>query len=276
MAIHRFFSKDQTPLVAEDFPAAADAPPAGLVVVVHGYCEHRGRYRDTAAFLTAFGYHVLAGDLRGHGESGGARAHVLAFSEYLDDVDALLAQARRLYPGERPVLLGHSMGGLVSLLYSIDRGAGLRALALSSPFLGLKVHVPAWKQLLGRVASRVRPGLTLPNEVDAGDLSHDPKVGAAYRRDPLVSRVATARWFTEALSAHRQALERAAELRLPLCLLHGGDDRIADPAASREVFDRVAHGDKSFTLYPGLYHEIFNEVERERVLTDLVAWLKAH
>ena len=271
MVTHRFFSSDRTQLCADVYE-----PPegkAGFLCIIPGYCDHRGRYRDTAADLARAGYRVAVVDLRGHGESGGQRAHALSFDDYLEDVDAALASCAG---GETPILVGHSMGGLVALRYALERPGAVRALALSSPFLGIKVRVPAWKTVLGRVASRVYPGLSIPNEIDPMLLSHDGAVGRAYAADPLVPKVATARWYTEATTAHAVVRARAPEVRLPVLLLHGGDDRIADPAASQAVFDRLGSSDKVLTMYPGLYHEIFNETDRGRVIQDLVTWLKMH
>jgi lysophospholipase len=282
MVTHRFSSADHTPLCADFYepdPVAGQGQPRGTIVVVHGYCEHRGRYQRTAQDLARQGYRVIVGDLRGHGEAGGQRAHVDRFEEYLDDTVALLAQAaRHAQGGPPPFLLGHSMGGLVALRYVQERAreGDLQGLILSSPLLGIKVQVPAWKRLLGQAASLTLPGLSLPNDLDPALLSHDPEIGRAYATDPLVSHVATARWFTEAQLAQLQALRRAPGVRLPVLLLQAGDDRIVDQAASQALFERLGGKDKVFTLYPGLFHEIFNEVERDRVLADVVSWLHAH
>lgn len=282
MVTHRFSSADHTPLCADFYEPEAGDSPEGTIVLIHGYCEHRGRYQRTAQDLAQKGYRVVVGDLRGHGEAGGQRAHVTRFSEYLDDTAAILAQAARharpVGEGMPPFLLGHSMGGLIALRYLQERAreGDLRGLILSSPFLGIKVQVPAWKRLLGQAASRAVPGLSLPNDLDPALLSHDPEIGRAYATDPLVSHIATARWFTEAQLAQAQALRRAPGVRLPVLLLQAGDDRIVDQAASQALFDRLGGKDKVFTLYPGLFHEIFNEVERDRVLADVVSWLHAH
>ena len=212
-------SADGTPLRVDLYPlTAASGPPAvegagpgdvpqarGTIVVVHGYCEHRGRYRHVAAHLNRHGYHVLVGDLRGHGESGGPRAFVRRFADYLADVQAFLAAAAELsrgsVPARKPILLGHSMGGLVGLQFALNHPEALHALALSSPFLGLKIVVPGWKRTLGLVASVLSPTLRLPSGLSAAELSHDPEVGRLYDADPLVTHEATARWFTETTAA---------------------------------------------------------------------------
>lgn len=283
---------DGTPLRADYY---VDKPRAsrGVVVVVHGYCEHRGRYRHVAEHLVEQGYAVMVGDLRGHGESAGERGFVRRFSEYLDDVTAFLGEAQTLFFGpevtsgaqplptadvdtpQRPILLGHSMGGLVALEYVLAHPTSVRALALSAPFLGIKDSVPAWKRGLGLVASLVRPTLKLPNGLDSRHVSHDPDICQSYATDPLVTHDATARWFTETVSAQSDVKARANRIRTPSLFLHAGDDRIVDTAASQEVFSRLGASDKTLNVYPGLFHEIFNErpADRTRVLADLTNWL---
>lgn len=264
------------------------APPRrGTVIVLHGYCEHRGRYRHVAEHLNRHGYQVLVGDLRGHGESGGERGFVRRFTDYLDDVRAFLAcaAAELNVPGggagppapgtaaTKPILLGHSMGGLVGLEFALAYPEVLKALALSAPFLGLKLAVPSWKRGLGLFASVVKPTLRLPSGIQSADLSHDPAVGRSYDADPLVTHEATARWFTEITAAHADVHARAGRIRVPTLMQVAGDDRLVDSAVSQVVFDRLGATDKNLTVYPGLFHEIFNELDQQRVLSDLTNWL---
>lgn len=299
---HSLTSPDGTRLRA-DFYTALAAPagagrsdgsePAGgvqdhgVVVVVHGYCEHRKRYRHVAEALVAAGYQVLTCDLRGHGESEGVRGYVERFSYYLDDLRAFTAEAKKAArqartaagladePERKPILLGHSMGALVALQLVLSDPELFRAMALSSPFLGIKVKVPAWKSLLGRAASALRPTLTLPNGLPASDISHDPEIVRIYETDPLITHNATARWFTEVVAAHADTLARASRIKLPTLMQLAGDDRIVDSQAAQAVYERLGSADKNLTSYPGLFHEIFNEREpdRQRVLSDLKSWL---
>ena len=263
-------------------PTAAAPTPRGTVVVLHGYCEHRGRYRHVAAHLNRHGYNVLVGDLRGHGESGGPRGFVNRFSDYLADTQAFLTEAAAQFKpsggpaAAKPILLGHSMGGLVGLQFALNHPEALRALALSSPFLGLKIIVPGWKRTLGLVASVISPKLRLPSGLGSADLSHDPEVGRRYDADPLVTHDATARWFTETTAAQDDLRARAGRVRVPTLMQVAGDDRIVDAEVSQVMFDRLGASDKNLTVYPGLFHEIFNEVDRERVLADLTNWLVEH
>lgn len=281
-------SRDGTSLAGRKWRAGA---PRAVVALVHGYADHSGRYAHVAEFLGEAGVSVVAVDLRGHGASAGKRGHVASFDEYLDDVDALLAEAGReaargagggieggAGASAAPVpvfLVGHSMGGLVSLLYAMRRGGDFRGLAVSSPFLGVGIPVPPVKAALGRVMSAAWPSLAMGSGINPRNLSHDPEVARAYADDPLVFKTATARWFTEALAAIDEVRRRAGELRKPCLILQAGEDRLCDPKASGPVFEAMGADDKTFIDYPGLYHEIFNETERERPLGDLRGWIEA-
>jgi lysophospholipase len=233
------------------------------VLIIHGYGEHLRRYDELAARLVDGGFAVVAVDVRGHGKSDGQRGHVVRFDEYLIDVAAGFEMLASLHPGGgKRVLLGHSNGGLVALRYALS-SAGTRpdALVLSGPLLKLAVQVPGWKSTLGRGLSRIAPATSLANDVDSTLLSHDASVGKAYEDDPLVHRVATARYFTEMTTAAADALERGKKLNIPMLLLQGGADKIVDPDGSRQLH-RTAPRDHRYIEYEGFYHEIFNETDQ--------------
>lgn len=250
--------------------------PKGLVAVVHGFAEHAGRYQHLAADLCRAGWSVAAFDCRGHGQSGGRRAHVDRFDAYLEDLHAFLDEVARQGFDARPVLLGHSQGGLIGSRFAELYPERIRGVVLSSPFLGMAVKVPAVKALAGKALSGILPTLSLKSGVDPAWLSHDHEVVAQYAADPLVSNIATARWFTEILSAQQAALEDAARLHLPLLVLQAGDDRLADVNATRTFYEAAGSQDKSYEQYEGYYHEVFNEVGRERPVADVCKWLDAH
>ncbi|MEM7305556.1 MAG: lysophospholipase [Planctomycetota bacterium] len=248
--------------------------PRGAVLVVHGFGEHSGRYRHVQERLAADGWASLAFDLRGHGASPGRRTYIARFEEYLDDVDEGLAALRERWPELPLVLLGHSLGGLIAARWIQERGAGgVDALVLSAPAFSFAVPLPWHQRLLAQVASRVSPTLRRESRVNILLLSHDPRNALAIMQDRLCEPTATARWFTESQRAQRQALAAAGEVGLPLCLLVAGDDTIVGPDAARAFFAAAGSADKQLFDYPELYHELFNETERERVFGDLVGWL---
>lgn len=246
----------------------------GCLAVVHGFGEHSGRYDSLAADLNRAGWSVATVDYRGHGQSGGRRAHVDRFDEYLNDVTDFLDEMARDGLPDLPVLLGHSQGGLIAARFAELSGERVAALILSSPFLGLAMKVPAPKIWLGRIASRYLPTVSMPTGLDPAWLSHDPSIVEAYAADPLVSHHATARWFTEVTRAQDETCTDAGRLKLPLLVMQAGQDRIVSAEVSQDFFGAVGSANKHFEMYPEMFHEIFNEVDRGRVISDLTGWLE--
>ncbi len=248
----------------------------GLVAVVHGFAEHSGRYGHVVDFLCAAGWSVAIFDCRGHGQSGGRRAHIDHFQEYLDDVRSFLDEVKRAgFPGT-PILLGHSQGGLIAARFAQMLPDSVSGLVLSSPFMGLAMKVPAVKALAGKAVSKIFPTLAMKTGLDPACLSHDRDVVENYAADPLVSNIATARWFTEIQQAQEIALHQAGGIHCPLLMLLAGDDRVTSAPASRNLFAGISSEDKTLKEYPEYYHEVMNEVGRDKVLADLRSWLESH
>ena len=250
-----------------------EGEPKAALAVVHGYGEHSGRYLNLVNYFAPRGYALYAYDLRGHGQSAGQRGHIHRFNEYLSDTDTFLKLVREREPNRQVFLLGHSLGGLIVSAYAEEHPGELPGLIMSSAFLQFKIKVPGWKAAVARVMSALNPTMTMPNDLPASWLSHDPAIVAAYDTDPLNHHVATARWFTEILAAQTRTLDRASELQIPVLALYAGDDLIGDPAGSALFFERAQLADKTQHRYDGYYHETFNEVEKEIVFRDLEAWL---
>lgn len=248
-----------------------------VVVISHGLAEHGGRYEHVAARLVDAGYAVYAIDHRGHGQSGGAgRANIDRFDFVVSDLGSFIGRAQREHPGAITILLGHSMGGLIALATALRNPKVLRALVLSGPALAAgEVASPA-KMLVARVLSAVSPNtgaLTLP----ASAVSRDPAVVSAYEQDPLVFRGSIpARTLVELLQAMAAIDARVHELRLPVLVQHGTADQLVPLAGVHPIYQRLGDAkSRTLRLYEGLYHEVYNEPERERVIGDLLSWLEA-
>jgi alpha-beta hydrolase superfamily lysophospholipase len=269
-----FQSRDGTQLHERAWPAQGQS--RAVVVIVHGYGEHIGRYDATARALGEAGFTVRGFDLRGHGQSGGIRGFCRRFSEYLEDVDAEIVRAR----GETlPLfLLGHSFGGLIAAHWALAHPSELTGLVLTSPFFGLALPVPAAKVLAGKVFSKIYPSMALPTGLKGSDVTRDPELQALYESDPLNNKNATARWFTEAAAAQVELERRAGEITLPVLLIAGGADGVASPKQAKVVFDRLGARDKTLQLLDGQRHEVLNELlpDRTRTVGEIAEWLRAH
>lgn len=252
--------------------------PVATALLIHGFGDHCHRYDRFAHFLNELGFTTLRFDYRGHGRSDGKRGHILSFSEYLDDVSAILSVMDKEISNDLPrVLFAHSNGSLIAAhaLAKLPELSEWRAAVLSSPFFGLKVKVPAWKRILGKRLSSLMPSLQLPTDLDPQTMSHAEEVVSAYGTDPLVGKVASARWFTETLRAQSELPEVLSQIEIPILLQLAGADQVADSAHAESLFSSISSPEKQLRVYEGLFHEIwFEEQElRQPVFSDLIQFL---
>ena len=253
------------------------SPPCAVMVIAHGVGEHSGRYSGLAAALADAGVTTYAYDQRGHGRSGGARAHVGRWSDYSDDLQGMIGRARTLEPGIPTFVFGHSMGSMIALSLLIRRtggssppvggwvvsGVGLRPSGIAKPPLVVIARV------LSRVAPRVRIDLGIRGE----DLTHEADIALAYREDPLIQRRATVRWGAEALAAISAIKERIGCVRgVSLLILHGGADPLLHPDGARWLAANVA-GDVELHVYPEALHEPHNEPRFAHAADDIAEWI---
>jgi len=252
---------------------APERTPVGIVIIAHGFAEHSGRYQHVAARLVAEGLAVRAADHRGHGRSEGKRTSIVRFDDYVDDLTAVIAAARDQWRALPLILLGHSMGGLVALSLAVRPNPPIDALVVSAP-LACPPQSSRFTITMGRVLSRVAPNVGVLR-APLNRISRDPSVVDAYNNDPLVFRTPIrARLGAEMLAAMDRVEAGLPSLRVPLLVMQGTADGIVDPGCGPHVYDRAGSSDKTLKMYDGLWHEIFNEPEREHVLDDLVAWLR--
>ncbi len=267
--IDRVTARDGTSLLARRWPSALGAA-WGSIVLVHGLAEHSGRWEHVGEHLAGAGLDVEALDLRGFGGSGGPRAWLDRWSQFHDDLEERVAAARAR--SAAPVAMyGHSMGGLVALGYVLDGRARPDALILSAP--GLDSGIPAWKRAVAGILGRVAPRMHIANGLDGDSLSHDPEIGAAYVRDPLNVHRSTARFGLLGFAEQRRVSAALDRLTLPTLVIHGGEDRVVPTACSEVLGARPL---VTRRVYPGLRHEVHNEVDGPAILDEVVAWLRDH
>ena len=251
-----------------------EGSPRDHVVLAHGYAEHSGRYNTVARFLTARGFAVHALDHHGHGKSEGARAVIERFAQADVDIDTLVDQVRADSGLSTIKLIGHSMGGSLALNYALNHQEKLSGLVLSGPAIGGKMaRITRWLLALISTFAPQRGTIAL----DANAVSRDAAVVADYIADPLVSRgKVPARTAHEMFKAIHSYPARVGSLTIPCLLMHGEADALVSAKLAAPLFDGIASPDKTVRIWPGLFHEIFNEPEREQVLGMTADWLEAH
>jgi alpha-beta hydrolase superfamily lysophospholipase len=251
-----------------------EAAPRAVIVVSHGLGEHGGRYETLARELVQRDHAVYAVDHRGHGRSSGPRANIERFAHLVADFCAFTERCAGEHPATPVFMLGHSMGGAVAFASALRQQHRLQGLVLSAPALATGQAVPRWQEMFVRLLSLVAPdtgALALPPDA----VSRDPSVVARYAADPLVHHKAIpARTLVELLRAMQGFPASAPGLRLPTLVLHGTADKLVPLAATQPVYRAFGTRDCVVQLYEGLYHEVFNEPERERVTADLLRWLE--
>ena len=243
-----------------------------VVLLVHGAGEHSDRYIEVAERFCAAGYAVAALDHIGHGRSDGQYGHMDSFDHHLETLELFRQQVAERFPDLPMMLIGHSMGGLISTCYLLRHQQRFVACALSGPAIKSDLE-PGFLQLATiRLLSWLVPRLGVL-QLDAEGVSRDPAVVKAYIEDPLVNHgKMSAGFVSELFKAMNEVQERAAEITLPLLVMHGEKDSMASPAGARFLYEAVSSADKQLKLYPELYHEILNEPERDQVIGDLLAW----
>jgi alpha-beta hydrolase superfamily lysophospholipase len=254
--------------------AGGDEPMA-LLLFVHGLAEHSGRYQHVMKYFAEKGFDCWALDYRGHGQSPGLRVHVDRFDEFLTDLAAVHELVRKAKPQLPLYLVGHSQGGLIVLRYALANPDGLAGIVVSSPFLGLHPDAapPAVLKLVANITSTFAPKLMFSKVAEPSFLSRDPQVAEAYIADPLVSDTVSARWFISIIRAHADTQASAAQLTVPALVMQSGEDRLADPEATRRWAHNAPEELVEYVEWDGFYHEMFNELEKELVFARVEQWL---
>lgn len=261
-------------LAIYDWPAP-DTTPRGRVLLVHGLGEHMGRYAHVAEQLRSWGFAVRGYDHYGHGLSAGPRGDMRNERSLLADLSCVMDVTRKLTLAQNKpfILLGHSLGGLVTAKAVAEQLRPVDGLVLSSPALATTT---SWVQkLLLSLLPRLAPHLCVDNGLKASFVARDPQVVTDYQNDPLVHRQISAGLAEWIVSQAPRVLAQAAAWQVPTLLMYAGADKLVDPQGS-ERFARSAPGCVESRYFKPMYHEIFNDPDKHLVFERLKDWLDEH
>jgi alpha-beta hydrolase superfamily lysophospholipase len=245
-----------------------------VVIIVHGFSDHCGRYEALVAALLRHHMAVYGYDLRGHGRSSGQRGHIDHFEDYRLDTQIFVEYVLNRHPELPLFLFGHSMGGLISLDQALHYPQKLSGVIASAPLLGTPAVSPV-KLWSARLLSRFWPSLSMDAGLNESAISRDEEAVRAYREDPLVHGRGSVRLATELEDAMAETQANAQFLQLPLLIYAGSDDKITSPEYSKRFYNKVQFEEKNIILYEGGYHESHNDIHNERVGIEVAQWIEA-
>jgi alpha-beta hydrolase superfamily lysophospholipase len=245
--------------------------PRGAIASVHGLGDHTELYDVVFDYFVRRGWVVHGFDLRGNGRSPGRRGHVDSWALYREDLRRFLEHVR-LSHHDKLVLLGTSLGGAIVLEYALHHPEHLAGVAAAAPALG-RPNVPGWMLLLGRALSRIWPTFSLETGLDLSGISRDAAALERITGDRLFHRLASARLSTELTAAGERVRAEARHFRVPVLLLHGSADRLVPPDATRMLAALADPRMVEYREYPGAYHALFADIDRQIVLSDLERWI---
>ncbi|MHB8138778.1 MAG: alpha/beta hydrolase [Smithellaceae bacterium] len=254
-----------------------DGTPKAVVHIIHGYAEHIDRYTNVINELLPAGYAVFGNDHRGHGKSKGKRGHVTSFQEYIDDEKQFRREVIDAnFPGIPCFVLGHSMGSLIAMNYIEQNADGTKGLVLSGTGSQPGTDIPKILLTLTKILSKILPAVHVKSPLPPEFISRDADVVKAYIDDPLVYNVITPRLAHEMNRYVVIGAQNTVKIKIPVLIQLGSKDTAF--SGQKELFEMVGAKDKTFKLYEGLKHEVYNElpVDRVKVLADLRTWLDAH
>lgn len=250
----------------------------GTLVLTHGIAEHSEAYNEFALDFAPRGWDIYAMDLRGHGRSEGRRGYIDDFHRYSRDLDKFVRHLRSgpLKNSKIPlVMMGHSMGALITLRYMVDQGDSVpaSALVLSSPALGISMPIPAVKEMAASLLLKFLPQVTLPNDIRYDHLTHIEERWKRYPVDPLRHDKISPAMYFGMLEGFEKVNVGADRIKVPTLIQAAGDERIVSRPATEEYFPKIGSEKKKLIIYENSYHEIFNDIERDRAMDDLDAFL---
>jgi len=239
------------------------------IVISHGWSEHAGRYNALAEWFASCGYEVHALDHRGHGKSEGKRGHVGRWLDYARDLE----QLRLSLEQTTQYLLGHSMGGMISVLHLLEYPNRFAAVALSGPAADVSIPVSKFKAFMGKTMSTILPQLSLVNDIDPYTVCSDTRVVEDYVNDPFNHGKVSARWFSEYLKTIDRVKREAGEIKTPTAVWHGAGDTLVAPWVSENLFSNLKMEFRQYKLVDDVFHEILLESNWLDTANEIKTWI---
>ncbi|MFW9807393.1 MAG: alpha/beta hydrolase [Candidatus Thorarchaeota archaeon] len=253
-----------------------DSDPKAIVLGLHGLGSHSGRLAYLGERFTKEGYAFYAPDMRGFGTFPGRKGHVEHFDEYTEDMESLVAYMKLLHQDKKLFLFGHSLGAVFIIHYVVKHPGEADGIIIPAPAVSERLKVSSATRAMASFLSKLNVKMYFSNGLDYELISRNPEIVKDNREDPLRFDKATPRYAIEGLNASKEAFTFANKIVDPVLLQQSGDDMILDPDRNKEFFDNIASMDKTWKLYPGLYHEPYHEEGGEEVFADMFNWLENH
>lgn len=254
--------------------------PKAVLLFILGLNDHLGRYKDVTHYFAHRGFTVYIYDHRGHGKSGGSPSYVDRFEDFVEDLKKVLAFVQDKEKGQKLFLVGHSMGGQTVLNYGLGHpsrnGHAVQGIVALSPNLEVALKLSFLKYHGGKLLSKIAPHFEVNSEIPPSAVSRDPEVVRAYATDPLVPTKLAIRLGAEVVMNQEWLREQGRGWDFPVLMMHGEADQICTCTATKNFFEKLPIKDKTLKIYPGAYHELWNDYGKEEVLKDLGDWLETH
>ncbi|HRD66983.1 MAG TPA: bifunctional alpha/beta hydrolase/class I SAM-dependent methyltransferase [Candidatus Competibacter sp.] len=263
---HSFRSWDGTELFYRAW--LPEQSTARAVILFHRGHEHSGRWQDVVNKLDLPDFALFAWDARGHGHSSGERGYAENLGVLVQDADAFVGHVSRQYgiPVENIVVFAHSVGSVLAAAWVHDYAPKIRALVLGSPALQVQLYVPFAIPGL-RLLLKFKRKAFVNSYVKAKLLTHDPAKIASYNADPLITRRIAVNLLVDLFDAGKKLAEDAAAITVPTLVLTSGADWVVDRDIQREFFERLGSPIKEMHVYPGFFHDTFNEKDNHLPLS---------
>ncbi|WP_251519736.1 MULTISPECIES: alpha/beta fold hydrolase [Staphylococcus] len=245
----------------------------GVVVIAHNMLEHTGRYAYVITMLRRNGYHVIMGDLPGQGQTPRSdKGLIRDFDEYHEHFLEWIKIANEY---KIPTyVLGVGLGGLIilNLLEKVD--VPIEGVVLISPLLEFKKGYKTRKDKIIANAGKMTKNKRFKVGVSIDELTRNEEVLEETYEDELMLQKATYHWYKQLTETMRDTVSHLTDINpIPLLLMYGTEDKIADTEVMKLVKDKVDTDELYFKVWKGLYHEVHNEPERDDVMRYVLAFL---